>query len=383
MRKFFKSVMALVIVGAMCINVNATSITDLQEQKEEAESKKEEAEAVLDQLQTEQNNIMEAIRVLDEQVAEYNNQIVELEAQKTELQNDIAVKETELAEAKAAEQEQYDSMKLRIQYAYENGNVEYLDTVFSSTDVSDIVNKSEYVDQIYNYDSDMLNNLIAIKTTIAETQAQLQEDLDAVEEIETEVTENKEAVEIMIEGKQTQVANYNVSIEEYESQIAQYAADIAATDDLIAQKEREKAEQDQAASAAGQDVPINYTGGSFQWPVASGGTITSYFGPRWGTMHNGIDIGCPEGTPILAGEAGTVIISQYSSSAGNYVMIDHGGGVSTVYMHNSSLLVSVGQTVSRGEVIAYSGNTGWSTGPHCHFGLRINGSYVDPLPYLQ
>lgn len=383
MRRFFKSVMALVIVGTMCINVNATSITDLQEQKEEAESKKAEAEAVLEQLQNEQNNIMEAIRVLDEQVAEYNNQIVELEAQKTALQDDIAVKETELAEAKAAEQEQYEAMKLRIQYAYENGNVEYLDTVFSTTDVSDIVNKSEYVDQIYNYDSNMLNNLITIKTTIADTQAQLQEDLDAVEEIEAEVTENKEAVEIMIEGKQTQIANYDLSIGEYSSMVAQYEADSAALDEQIAQKEREQAEREQAAAAAGQDVPVHYTGGSFQWPVASGGTITSYFGPRWGTMHNGLDIGCPEGTPILAGESGTVIISQYSSSAGNYVMIDHGGGVSTVYMHNSVLLVSEGQTVSRGEVIAYSGNTGWSTGPHCHFGLRINGSYVDPLPYLQ
>lgn len=383
MRKFLKSVAALVMVGAMCITANASSISDLKDQKEEAESKKQEAEGVLGQLQTEQNNIMDAIKALDDQVTEFNNQIIELEAQKEVLQSDIAIKEIELKDAKAAEQEQYEAMKLRIQYSYENGNVEYLDTIFSSSDISDIVNKSEYVDQIYSYDSDMLNTLVEIKTTISDTQDQLKLDLAAVEEIEEEVAESKEAVEIMIDGKQTQVANYNISIEEYQAQVAQYQADIDATDDAIAQAEREQAEKNQAAADAGQDVPINYTGGSFQWPVATGGTITSLFGPRWGTNHNGLDIGCPEGTPILAGESGVVIISQYSGSAGNYVMIDHGGGVSTVYMHNSSLVVGVGQTVSRGQVIAYSGNTGWSTGPHCHFGVRINGTYVDPLPYLQ
>lgn len=383
MKKFIKLLTAFVIAGSMCLNVSATSITDLQEQKEQAEDKKAEAQAILDQLQNEQNNILDAIRALDDQVAEYNAQIVDLEAQKEQLQTDIEVKEAELAVAKEAEQEQYDAMKLHIQYSYENGNVEYLDTVFSTSDISDIVNKSEYVEQIYEYDSEMLNKLIEIKKTIANTQLQLKTDLASVEAIEAEVTENKEAVEIMIEGKQTQVANYNSSIGEYEAQLAQIQADIDAVDAAIAEAEREQAARNEAAAAAGQDVPVYYTGGTLQWPVSTGGVITSYFGPRWGRMHNGLDIGCPTGTPIVACESGVVIAAGYSGSMGNYVLIDHGNNTTTVYMHNSSLAVSVGQTVSRAQVIAYAGSTGNSTGPHCHLGLRINGTYVDPLPYLQ
>lgn len=383
MRKLLKAVMAFMIVGSMCLNVGASSISDLQDEKEEAEGKKAEAQAILEQLQTEQNNILEAIRVLDEQVAEYNAQIVELEAEKEQLQADIEVKEAELEVAKAEEEAQYEAMKLRIQYAYENGNVEYLDTIFTSSDVSDMVNKSEYVDQIYAYDTEMLNDLIDIRKTIANTQLQLETDLASVEAIEAEVTESKEAVEIMIEGKQTQAANYNSSIGDYEAQIAQIQADIDAVDAAIAKAEEEQAAAAAAAAAAGQDVPVYYTGGTLQWPVSTGGTITSYFGPRWGRMHNGLDIGCSTGTPIVACEAGTVIDAGYSSSMGNYVLIDHGNSTSTVYMHNSSLAVSVGQTVSRAQVIAYAGSTGNSTGPHCHLGLRINGTYVDPLPYLQ
>ena len=99
--------------------------------------------------------------------------------------------------------------------------------------------------------------------------------------------------------------------------------------------------------------------------------------------HKGLDIACPTGTPIVACEAGTVIAAGYSGSMGNYVTVAHSANMSTTYMHNSSLCVSVGQTVSRGEVIALAGSTGNSTGPHCHLGLRINGTYVDPLPYLQ
>lgn len=124
------------------------------------------------------------------------------------------------------------------------------------------------------------------------------------------------------------------------------------------------------------------------WPATQGFSVSSGFGPRVSptagasSYHQGIDIPCPLGSDIVAAEDGTVVISQYSNSAGNYIMIDHGGGVSTVYMHNSQLLVGVGATVTKGQVIAKAGSTGYSTGPHCHFGVRINGTYVNPWNYL-
>lgn len=389
MKRFFKVAVAFCAMSAMCLNVHASTISELQEDKKEQEDKKAEAEALVDQLQAEQNNILDAIAALDAQVADYNAQISDLETQKADLEIEISDTEADLIDAQAKEQEQYEAMKLHIQYSYENGNVDYLDTLFTSSDVSDIVNKSEYVEQIYNYDSNMLADLIDIRQTITEKQTQLETDLAEVKQIEEDVQENKEAVEIMIAGKQTQAANYASSIDSYEEQIKQIEADIAATDAKIAEAEAEWERQQQAAAAAGQQPPVYYTGGTLQWPVSSGGTITSTFGPRvspggiGSTYHQGLDIACPTGTPILACESGTVITASYSGSMGNYVTIAHGNGLTTTYMHNSSLAVTTGQQVTRGQVIAYAGSTGNSTGPHCHLGVRVNGSYVDPLPYLQ
>lgn len=386
MRKFYKKmavIMAFVMVSAVTNTVYASTITELEEQVEEAEGKKAAAQEILDQLQSEQTNILDTIKLLDEQVAEYSAQITELEAKKETIEADIQTTLSELEVAKENEASQYEAMKTHIQYAYESGDVSYIDTIFTSSDVADIVNQTEYAEQVLNYDTNMLNEMIEIKKTIANTQLELETNLAAVEEIEAEVTENKEAVELMIEGKQVQASNYATSIEDYEEQIAAIQADIDATNATIAAMEAAAEKARQEALSQGQEVTIYYTGGTLQWPVSTGGVITSPFGPRWGTVHQGLDIGCSTGTPIVACEAGTVIGAAYSSSMGNYVLIDHGGGVTTVYMHNSSLCVSYGQTVSRGEVIALAGSTGNSTGPHCHLGLRINGSYVDPLPYLQ
>lgn len=399
-KKLVRAMIAFVVAGSMSITVNATSISDLKDQKDQKESKKAEAEAVLEQLQSEQKSILDAIEELDAQVTEYTNQITELEGRQTQLESDIEQKQTELAAAQEKEQQQYEAMKERIRYSYENGNPSYLDVLFSTSDISDIVNQTEYADQIYSYDKNMFDEFVETRQTIADTKAGLESDLKEVEDVKLEVEDNKAAVEVMIEGKQTQVANYQSSIGDYESTIAELEQDIAATDQAIAAAEEAYRQQQAAAAAAAAagngsttsaptNVDVTYTGGSLQWPVSSGGTITSKFGPRespggiGSRYHQGLDIGCPTGTPIVACEAGTVIAASYSGSMGNYVTIAHSSSLTTTYMHNSSICVSVGQTVSRGQVIALAGSTGNSTGPHCHLGVRVNGSYVDPLPYLQ
>ncbi len=390
-RKIVKSIVALSIVAAVGITnftyVDAANIQELEEEKKEAESKKEEAQGILDQLTAEQSDIISAIKELDSKVEDYTNQIVELEAKKVDLEADIEVTKEELAAAQADEQAQYEAMKLHIQYSYENGNVEYMDTLFTSAEVSDMVNKSEYVEQIYKYDSQMLDNLIAVRKLIADTQIKLEADLASVEAVEEELNDSKEALQVMIDGKQKQVDNYGNSMDEYEDLVAKYQADIEATDAAIAEAE-EKERQRLAALAAqgGGGNQTYYTGGALGWPVPGNYTyISSYFGPRsllGMSFHHGIDIPCPTGTPIYAAEGGTVITAGWSYSLGNYVVIDHGGGMTTVYGHNSAFAVSYGTVVAKGQVIAYAGSTGQSTGPHCHIAVRINGSYVDPLPYL-
>ena len=385
MRKFIKAFTACVMVSAMCITSHAATISGLQDEKSDLQDKKKEAQSVVDQLKDEQNDILAAIKELDDKVGEYTRQINDLEAQKIVLQDDIAVTQEELEETMELEKQQYEAMQKHIQYAYEYGEGSYLDTVFSSVEVSDIVNQVEYAEQIYKYDANMLNELVEIKASIQEKQTKLEDDLEEVNRIEEDVQESKDAIDIMIEGKKAQVKNYENSIDKQERYIAQINADIAALDSQIAALEAAYAKKQQELAQQGQQVPVYYTGGAFQWPVSSGGSVTSEFGPRsmFGrSFHYGIDIACPEGTPILACEAGVVIGAGYSSSMGNYVIISHGNNVTTTYMHNSSIAVSVGQEVARAQVIAYAGSTGDSTGSHCHLGVRVNGSYVDPRAYL-
>ena len=167
------------------------------------------------------------------------------------------------------------------------------------------------------------------------------------------------------------------------------AALLAEIDDLEAQSQalaaqiraaQERAAEQQASASAAAAPPVVSGSGQLSWPVS--GAVTSGFGVRWGRMHEGIDIAVGTGTPVHAAAAGTVIYAGWMEGYGNLVVLDHGNGLSTAYGHNSSLATSVGQTVARGQVIAYSGSTGHSTGPHVHFEVRVNGGPVDPLGYL-
>ena len=179
-----------------------------------------------------------------------------------------------------------------------------------------------------------------------------------------------------------------------ESAVSEYEKDLKAQEDSIkaieAELKRKEEEAKKAAAAAGKTYTTKSIGDiKFTWPCPASSRITSTFGSRTSptegasSNHKGIDIGAPTGTNIVASAAGTVVVSTYSYSAGNYVMINHGGGVYSVYMHASKLLVSVGETVKQGQVIAKVGSTGYSTGPHLHFGIRVNGTYVNPRQYVS
>jgi murein DD-endopeptidase MepM/ murein hydrolase activator NlpD len=135
-----------------------------------------------------------------------------------------------------------------------------------------------------------------------------------------------------------------------------------------------------AAAAASVSAPRVVSSSGFVWPVH--GVVTSGYGWRWGRMHEGIDIAVPTGTPVVAAASGTVIVSGWMGGYGNLVVVDHGNGIATAYGHNTSVTVGVGQAVAQGQLIAYAGSTGHSTGPHVHFEVRINGAAVDPFGYL-
>lgn len=357
------------------------SVGKARKDAQEAASKKREAQEILDNLKAAKSSIEDYIIELDKSLNELQIEISHLEQNQKELQESIEETKKDLEIAKNAQEDQYESMKQRIQMVYEAGNKRYLDVLLTATSMTDMINKTEYVSQVSLYDYNILKELKTAREQVANLKMKLDKDLESNEALQKEVNEQKETMEALVEEKSAQVAQYNKSIEGQQAEVNKYAQAQAEAEAIIA-----AAEQNSSNSSTS-----TYTGGIFTWPVpgTTPANITSPFGNRTSPVagassyHRGIDIGCATGASVVAASSGTVIVATYNYAEGNYVCIDHGGGVVTVYMHNSALLVSVGETVSAGQQIAAAGSTGISNGPHCHFGVRVDGTYVNPMPYFQ
>ena len=348
-----------------------SDISDTKKRISDLENSKSNLETYISKLDQEANNLAKQIDKLNK----------DIEAKKEE----ITVATEELAEAEATAAQQYEDMKKRIQYLYENGNPSYLELFLTSESMADFLNKSSYAEQVTAYDRSMLEEYIAQKQAVEEKKKQLEtekEDLDAMADA---ASEQKKTVDGLIKSKTAQIQSYQDQIDSENSNAAEYKADLTKQQKLLDQIEQQIA----AAAAANAQAGDGDGGASgFLWPCPSSKRITSGFGNRAqptagaSTNHKGIDIGASYGASIIAAAGGRVTTAAYSSSAGNYVVISHGNGLSTVYMHCSALYVSAGQTVSAGQSIAAVGSTGYSTGNHLHFGVIKNGSYVNPLGYV-
>ncbi|MCR4901655.1 MAG: peptidoglycan DD-metalloendopeptidase family protein [Butyrivibrio sp.] len=346
-----------------------SNLTDLESVKKQLESTKSDLNTYIAQLDSSLTDIQDKIDTLTEEIA---NKEAEIEATELELQEAIEVQTN-----------QYEAMKKRIKFMYEQGNTLYLELLVESGSFGDMLNKAEYIELLSSYDRQKLDEYI--------TQTQLVElTKEALEEEKVTLDEAKEAVEIeqsnmqaLMDEKSSQLSSVNADIKDKEAAIKEYEAQIAAEDAAI------KALEAEVAKDKAELNKIKYDGGMFAWPCPGYTRISDDYGmrlhPTLGIqkMHNGIDLAAPAGTAILAAYTGTVVAASYEASMGNYVMINHGDGLYTVYMHCSKLYVSQGQSVTKGQTIAAVGTTGRSTGNHLHFGVRLNGSYVSPWNYLS
>ena len=393
-KKKLKGLLCIVLTVALLANetmwfsknVYATSdasVEQARKDKADAEAKRDEAQKGLDILEDIKSGIQSAIVDLDMSITKMQAKITELEMNQKELEDSIQQTQADLETAKAAEEKQYEMMKQRIQMVYESGNKSYLDVLLKASSMTDVMNKMEYTSQVSLYDYNMLTELKDARAQVAAMEQKLETDLAANESLQAEVTSEKENMEDLVDEKTAEVEKYNASIATQQEEVDKYNQAVAEAESIIAAAEQSALANNTTTSAT------TYTGGAFTWPVPGCYSISSYFGARTSptagasSNHKGIDIPCSSGTPVVAAASGTVIVATYNYAEGNYVAIDHGGGVVTLYMHNSSLAVSAGQSVTAGQTIAYAGSTGVSTGPHCHFGVRVNGGYVDPLSYLQ
>ena len=375
----------------------STSLKEAQQEKAALEKALEKAKQTINELKESKGDVQAKVNDLNTQLMNISSRITALEnqlAQKnqelTEKKDQIEDTKDQLEDAKKQEEQQYADMKVRIQFMYENAQESYFEALFDSESFSDFLNSAEYIIQIQEYDRKKLKEYQETVAYIDGVEQQLEEDYATLEEMKKEVEQEKASVEqekasvaALMKQRETELAGIEGNIDSAQSDADYYAAEIQAQEEIIAEIKRIEAEK---AAAGKQDNP--YTGGVFTWPCPSSTRVTSDYGTRVSPMggassnHKGIDIGASGGAAIVAAADGTVTTAAYSSAAGNYVMIDHGGGLYTVYMHASALLVSPGQTVSAGQTIAQVGSTGISTGNHLHFGVSLNGSYVSPWSYL-
>ena len=395
-KRWGKGNLALCLTLACTFPVSATKsqVQDAKKQAASLEEEKRRVENTLKGLESLKQDTVSYVRELDASLAEINEELTILEQEIAEKEADIEKVQEELEKARETEEKQYEMMKLRIRYMYEKGSVNYLDLFLQSESLSQLLNRAEYISQISKYDRQKMDEYIQIKEGIAKREAQLQAEHEELLVLQQGTEQKHQSVEQLLSAKSAELQKYENQITVAQDQISEYEKDLKAQEDKIRQMEaeikRKEEEAKKAAEAAGKQYNTPSIGNiKFIWPCPASKRITSSFGGRSSptegasSNHQGMDIGAPTGTDIVAAAAGEVTISTYSYSAGNYLMINHGGGVYTVYMHCSQLLVSAGETVSQGQVIAKVGSTGVSTGPHLHFGIRVNGSYVDPAGYVS
>lgn len=369
------------------------SIADKQEAIDEANKLKKQLQSgltdvknIISGLENSKNNLAAYISQLDESLETAQAKILELNTLITEKETEIKKTTEELNEAIKTEENQYEAMKNRICFMYERGDTMYLELLMASKSFGDALNKADYIEELSAYDRRMLEKYQATREYVEVCKAQLEAEQVVLEEAKADVQEEQAALETLIAEKEKEIAAYENDINNREKLLKEYEAEIAAQNAEIKALEDAVAAEKAALAAA---TKRTYDGGMFAWPAPSYTRISDDYGYRIHPtlnvkkFHNGVDMAAPGGSPILAAYNGTVVSAAYSSTMGNYIMIDHGDNLYTIYMHASALYVSKGQEVVKGQKIAAVGTTGRSTGNHLHFSVRLNGSYVSPWNYLS
>ena len=369
-------------VHASSVNgkVDDSTLSDAQKELDELKNQLDKAEDIVNDLENSQDDLKNKISKLNKSMISISAKITELEKLLVEKNGQIEETKEKLGEAKETADKQYDDMKLRIRYMYENGQYSYLESFLTSKNLSEFLNSAEYISQIQQYDREKLEEFKNIVAEIEAFEARLEKERTELETMKASVEKEKKNVASMMAARENELSSIRENLSDAMDEAELIAAEVQAQEEVIAEIKRIMEENKNNQSEA-------YTGG-YVWPVPASKRVTSDFGPRKSptagasSNHKGIDIGAPTGSDIIAVAPGKVIISRYSSSAGYYITIDHGGGLCSVYMHCSKLLANVGDVVEGGQVIAKVGSTGISTGPHLHFGVSLNGTYVSPWGYL-
>lgn len=392
-RFFFRSLPLLIL--ALCLvladlspaaeAVTQADIDALKSDAKDLAQDKKNIQAQIDKLSSDISTTMERKRLLDGQISLTEQEIDNKEEEIATYEELIAQTAAELADAEAREAAQYELFCKRVRAMEEQGKVEYWSVLFRANSFSDLLGRLDVINEIMEYDQRVIDDLKTLQDITAAKKAELEGQKAASEEAKAELEEKKRDLDSQRDKANALVAKLQQQKQDQED----------AMDDLSAEEEQvqarikaliKKMEEEEAArrAAAGQSGPTSNPGG-YIWPVSSR-YVTSTVGGRespggiGSTNHKGTDIGrVGYNSSVYAAKAGQVIISEYSSSYGNYVVVYHGAGNTTLYAHMSSRKVSVGQQVKQGDVLGVTGSTGHSTGPHLHFEVKENNTIINPI----
>lgn len=373
--KLVSTLLAVTLLSTMGLGtlVYGETITDKKNELADVKAQQKEAAGSVEEIKA--------------QLEEQEKEVEKLEKEVSTLEGEISKKEAEVAETKVRMDERKDGLDERLRAMYKNGSVGFVDVLLSSKDVKELISNLEMIKKIYAYDQETLNQLQKDHEFLKNAEKDLKTQKANLVEKQSEATAKASKLEDERSAAQVKLDSLVAVSQDIENDIAAMQAKIdaenAAKANQIASNTSANTGSPASPGAPAPSGPVVGTG-QYAWPTQ--GVITSPFGYRpnlYGNWHTGIDIANGSGTPIYAADTGTVTVATYVAQGyGNYIAIYHGNGQETRYGHLSGFAVSPGQTVTRGQLIGYMGSTGWSTGPHLHFEIRLNGVAVDPMPYL-
>lgn len=366
--------LVLIILSLNIVSAYASNLDDLKNEQKGLEQQIKNTKNEINEIESQTKDVSKQIDELDQQMSKATIDLenVENELKNIEKQIEVTIEDLESAELSLEEKRELFNKRLRVMYM--NGNVGFLEILLSSANIKDFLSRQDIVESIAEHDKELIQFMKEQRDIIDTKKVELEAQRASVEVTKSRIESRREDLAQATREKENLISRLKQNKKSLEEQVDKF--------------------NDEAKSLEAEIVKLlrntgPYSGGKMGWPAPGYHRITSEYGYRIHPilkvkkLHTGIDIGVPTGGDIVAAADGTVILSQSQGGYGNTVIIDHGGGISTLYAHNSRLLVSKGTEVKRGDVISKAGSTGMSTGPHLHFEVRKNGVYQDPLTWLK
>lgn len=380
MRNNFKKLSALFIVIVFLIGiilpVYADELEEQQRKLQDVSRQINQQQKKINQVKNEENTILGQLQRLEQSISEAESEIEALAARIDFLQESISQNEKEIKELEEELAYQTGILSERLVFIYEKGDVSYLEVLLSSIDIKDFLIRYDMLSIIVNQDMELIEIINKKKEELDNRKKELESQKKELEKIQESQVSKKAELDSQLKQREDMLSSTRQERDTYERAVKE-----------LEKTSRELESMIRNIQTGGSNEQLG--SGIYTWPTPGYSRISSNYGMRWhpilkeNRMHTGVDIAAPMGAKIVAADSGTVIFAGWSGGYGQVIIIDHGGGISTLYAHQSTLLAGKGTAVAKGQQIGKVGSTGWSTGPHLHFEVRINGKYTNPLSYIK